>query len=224
MLSGMGRNRVMGAPYEQALATADLTTQPHIDRYLVVTTPSGPSITITLDPNAVDGDQVVIQDASGQAAAFPIQIVAGTGVIDGASVIDTPLGSFELTYTSANGGTWTVRAATAGIEGELPSTQTPGGVASVTLSPDSTQLTGTITITIGGAVLPPDSLLAQVSFADDVPPGRTLRVFLMPTDIDAVQAAVWVLVTSGNTFRIACSNNVPADGVLTFFYETTGYQ
>ncbi len=54
----MSRNRVLGAPYAQLVTTSAVTTDPEIDAYLIDAVP----LTITLDPNAFSGDQVLIQD------------------------------------------------------------------------------------------------------------------------------------------------------------------
>ena len=48
-------------------------TEPSTDRYLINNT-SGEAITITLDPNAFNGDQVFIADINGNAATHPISV------------------------------------------------------------------------------------------------------------------------------------------------------
>ena len=61
----MSRNRILGSPYTQIVITGPVTTDPEIDAYLVDAVP----LTITLDPNAFNGDQVLIQDITNDAAA-----------------------------------------------------------------------------------------------------------------------------------------------------------
>jgi hypothetical protein len=94
------RNRILGSPYEQQLVTTDVQTVAHVDRYLVFT-PDVP-LTVTLDPNAFDGDQVTIVDAAGNAGTYPITITVVEGqAINGASIINTNLGSVTYTFHTA---------------------------------------------------------------------------------------------------------------------------
>jgi hypothetical protein len=82
----MGRNRVLGAPYEvaemQGTPGAPLkafTTDPSVDLYLIFD--DGVNlVTVTLDPNAQPGDVVALEDATGHASvALPIFIQANLG-------------------------------------------------------------------------------------------------------------------------------------------------
>jgi len=92
------RNRILGSPYEQEIVTGNVQTVSHIDRYLVFT-PSDAPVTVTLDPNAFEGDQVTVLDAAGNAGTFPITVVPVTGqVIAGASTINTNFGSITFTF------------------------------------------------------------------------------------------------------------------------------
>jgi hypothetical protein len=75
----MTRNRTIGAPYQNDLKTATFTTSLGVDRYLVQTPSGGPAVVVTLDPNAVGGDQVVISDVGGNAATYPIVVNASSG-------------------------------------------------------------------------------------------------------------------------------------------------
>lgn len=73
----MGRNRVVGSPYEvqsmQGTPSAPLkafTTEAHVDLYLIYDDGTN-LVTVTLDPNAVPGDVVALQDATGNATVGP---------------------------------------------------------------------------------------------------------------------------------------------------------
>jgi len=98
----MTRNRTLGTPYELQVVTTDFQTEAHVDRYLVLTPHLGPAITITLDPSAFNGDQVVIQDVSFNSSTFPIT-VDGTVIGDIDSLADDG-GSLTLTFSSQLGG------------------------------------------------------------------------------------------------------------------------
>jgi hypothetical protein len=96
----MGRNRVVGSPYQVETVTEDFTTGHAVDLYLV----DAVGLSVTLDPYAVNGDQVQIQDITNSAAAHPIAINASEGQVIlndfGASVsITTDGGSILLTMT-----------------------------------------------------------------------------------------------------------------------------
>jgi hypothetical protein len=71
----MGRNRTLGAPYQTETVTADFTTNHAVDAYMVDAVP----LVVTLDPFAVNNDQVLIQDVTNTAAAHPITINASDG-------------------------------------------------------------------------------------------------------------------------------------------------
>jgi hypothetical protein len=154
----MSRNRILGSPYEQQIASASFQTEPHIDRYCVEAT--GP-LTVTLDPNAFDGDQVVILDAAGNAATNNITLVAGVGSIEGASVININGGSVECTFNFLLS-QWTVRTSSSGnfknftvFEAVQAPTGTPATTlafqASAVLVGPSGRLTWTTTIEIDGS-------------------------------------------------------------------------
>jgi hypothetical protein len=103
----MGRNRLLGSPYEQQIVEASCTTESHVDRYIVVTPSGGPDVTITLDPNAYNGDQVSIVDGAGNAGTRTITVVPSAGqTIDGPSTITTNFGSLEITFSFGLGSVW----------------------------------------------------------------------------------------------------------------------
>jgi len=134
----MSRNRTLGSPYEQQIASASFQTEPHVDRYCVEATAP---MTVTLDPNAFDGDQVVILDAAGNAGTFNITVVPGVGTIDGASVLDVNGASLEYTFNFLLG-VWTVRAASGAA---LKNLQTFQAVQAPTTTPATTLLFQTAT-------------------------------------------------------------------------------
>src|SRR5271167_1421690 len=123
----MGRNRLLGAPYEQQVVSASFVTEPNIDRYIVVTPSGGPAVTVTLDPNAFNGDQVTIVDGAGNAAAHNITIVPSAGqTIDGPSVIATDFGALELTFSFGLGNVWMPSTTFGGGSGTTGATGVPG--------------------------------------------------------------------------------------------------
>src|SRR5580658_4039865 len=71
----MSRNRILGSPFVPLVITSNVTTDPEVDAYLVDAVP----LTVTLDPNAFNGDQVLIQDITNAAAANPITVLASPG-------------------------------------------------------------------------------------------------------------------------------------------------
>jgi hypothetical protein len=71
----MGRNRAIGAPYQTQSVVGDFTTDRAVDAYLVDAVP----LVVTLDPFAVNNDQVLIQDVTDAAASNPIVIHASPG-------------------------------------------------------------------------------------------------------------------------------------------------
>ncbi len=98
----MGRNRALGAPYQIRVMTDSFTTEYGVDEY-GVDSPSA-TVTATLDPNGAKGDQVVIRDVGGNAAANPIIVMDGAVVL---GVINQDGGSLSLTnYAGAGGTTW----------------------------------------------------------------------------------------------------------------------
>lgn len=94
----MGRNRTLGAPYEQQVVTGgDFQTEAHIDRYLI-NNASTSGIAVTLDPNAFNGDQVTLIDVAGNAGSLPIAVsYQGQSIAS----ITSSFGSLDLTYSSA---------------------------------------------------------------------------------------------------------------------------
>jgi hypothetical protein len=97
----MGRNRALGSPYQTETVTADFTTSHAVDAYMVDAVP----LVVTLDPFAVNNDQVLIQDVTNTAAASPIVINASDGqtILNGfgSSIsIATNGGAVLLTMTS----------------------------------------------------------------------------------------------------------------------------
>ena len=66
----MGRNRALGTPYQTEIVADDFTTHHAVDAYMVDAVP----IVVMLDPYAVNGDQVLIQDITNSAASNPIVI------------------------------------------------------------------------------------------------------------------------------------------------------
>jgi len=99
----MSRNRVLGSPYEQQVITGgNFQTEPSVDRYLIDNT-SGATIAVVLDPNAFNGDQVMIADVNGNAAGFPISVTYHGSPV---ATIGTAFGSLELTF-SFDLGKWT---------------------------------------------------------------------------------------------------------------------
>ena len=101
----MSRNRVLGSPYAQLVVTGPVTTDPEVDAYLVDAVP----LTITLDPNAFNGDQVLIQDITNDAASNPITILASPGqtILNGygvSFVLAVNGGGVQLTYNQEQRG------------------------------------------------------------------------------------------------------------------------
>ena len=71
----MGRNRALGSPYQVETVTEDVTTAHVVDAYMIDAVP----LVVTLDPHAVSGDQVLVQDVTNAAAAYPIVVLASEG-------------------------------------------------------------------------------------------------------------------------------------------------
>ena len=76
----MGRNRTLGAPYQTETVSADFTTNHAVDAYMVDAVP----LAVTLDPFAVNNDQVLIQDVTNSALTHPITI----NVSDGQTILN----------------------------------------------------------------------------------------------------------------------------------------
>ena len=101
----MSRNRILGSPYAQLVVTSAVTTDPEIDAYLVDAVP----LTITLDPNAFNGDRVLIQDITNDAGAHSITILASPGqtILNGfgpSMQLATDGGAVQLTFDQEEGG------------------------------------------------------------------------------------------------------------------------
>src|SRR5271157_2114186 len=94
----MARNRALGSPYQTERVSADFTTQFGVDEYLIEAVP----VVVTLDPYAVNHDQVLIQDVTLQAATSPIVINASDGQTISGFGASLPLavdgGSIQLTF------------------------------------------------------------------------------------------------------------------------------
>ena len=101
----MGQNRVVGIPYQIEEVTKSFTVNFAVDLYQV-DAPSGSPVTVTLDPYAVRGDRVSIQDIGGNAGTQPITIVAANGqAIFGSSTsitINENYGRIDFTFNGAS--------------------------------------------------------------------------------------------------------------------------
>ena len=125
----MSRNRILGSPYTQLVITTAVTTDPEVDAYLVDAVP----MTITLDPNAFNGDQVLVQDITNDAASNPITILASPGQTilngHGASMqLAVNGGGVQLTFNQEEGG-WVPQGTgggSAGTTGATGATGVPG--------------------------------------------------------------------------------------------------
>lgn len=128
----MGRNRALGSPLQTEIVTSDVTTQHAVDAYMVDAVP----LVVTLDPFAVNNDQVLIQDITNGAAAHPIVINAGEG--------QTILNGFGSTISiSTNGGSVLLTMTQDGWSPQ-PSTNGTGttGATGATGGPGATGPTG----------------------------------------------------------------------------------
>ena len=113
----MSRNRIVGDTFDEKTAPASLTTEHAFDAYYVTAVP----ITVTLDPNAVQGDGVLVVDTTGAASvATPITIqdVLGHTIIAAGSAgpsvkITTAFGALQL-YFSVGLGAWVATSSGAG--------------------------------------------------------------------------------------------------------------
>ena len=81
----MGQNRILGSPYaSQSMAASvpgvewGFTTNWTVDLYLVQDDGVHPAL-VTLDPGAVPGDVVAIQDATGNSSIGKLLILASPG-------------------------------------------------------------------------------------------------------------------------------------------------
>ncbi len=134
----MSRNRTLGSPYVPLVVTSNVTTDPEVDAYLVDAVP----LTITLDPNAFNGDQVLIQDITNAAATHPITVLASPGqtILNGFGsslqiMIDG--GGVQLTFSQEEGG-WVPQGTglggggTTGATGATGAPGSPGGATGAT--------------------------------------------------------------------------------------------
>jgi len=134
----MSRNRILGSPYVPLVITSNVTTDPEIDAYLVDAVP----LTVTLDPNAFNGDQVLIQDITNAAASHPITVLASPGqtILNGFGsslqiMIDG--GGVQLTFSQEEGG-WVPQGTglggggTTGATGATGAAGSPGGATGAT--------------------------------------------------------------------------------------------
>jgi len=113
----MGQNRNVGNAFEQRDVTADFTTDFNVDQYNI-SAPNGMPVTVTLDPNVKDGDEVQLVDAAGNAAGQPITIdtqaerpINGLGT---STTISANNGSLALRF-SAELQKWNVINATSAV-------------------------------------------------------------------------------------------------------------
>jgi hypothetical protein len=171
----MGRNRPLGSPYQTQTVTEDFTTNHAVDAYLVDAVP----LVVTLDPFAVNFDQVLIQDVTNAAAAHPIVINASPGqeILNGfgASItIAMNGGSVLLTMTPLG---WVPQASTngSGTTGATGASGAPGPTGAGT-----TGATGVGTTGASGPPGPPGATGAGTTGATGVgttgasgPPGAT---------------------------------------------------
>jgi hypothetical protein len=131
----MGRNRALGSPYQTETVIVDFTTDHAVDAYMVDAVP----LVVTLDPFAVNNDQVLIQDVTNTAAAHPIVINASEGqtilngfgstisiATDGGAVLltMTPDGWVPLVCGSTSSGSGTTGAT--GVPGATGASGPPG--------------------------------------------------------------------------------------------------
>ena len=154
----MGRNRALGSPYQTETVSEDFTTNHAVDAYMVDAVP----LVVTLDPFAVNNDQVLVQDVTNSAATHPIVIntSADQTILNGygSSIsVATNGGSVLLTMTpdgwapqpSATGSGTTGATGTAGPPGATGATgagttgATGVGTTGATGVPGATGTTGT---------------------------------------------------------------------------------
>ena len=151
----MGRNRFVGAPYQPTVITESTTTQFTFDLYLVEAT-LGIPVTVTLDPYAVQGDQVAIQDIANNASAQGILILASEGqtILNGfgeSISITTDGGGVQLTFDQALSA-WVPAAliASAGsgsvdsVSGAAPITSTGGANPIIGITPATEAAAGSM--------------------------------------------------------------------------------
>lgn len=112
----MGRNRAIGAPNVVSPQTVSFTTFFPVDVY-PISAPNGTPVVVTLDPDAVQGDQVLLQDAAGNAGTQPIVIEASAGQtivgVGSSTMIAVAYGQATLTYSADLSG-WLLQSTSTG--------------------------------------------------------------------------------------------------------------
>ena len=241
----MGRNRVLGSPFQPAVITTDTTTRYNIDQYLVDAAIGSP-VAVTLDPFAVQGDQVVIQDVGNNAGTQHILINASpnqTIVNVGASIsVTTNGGGVQLTYDQELSG-WAATVLTLGpggggaidnVFGAAPIVSSGGTSPTISITPatdlaagsmsaaDKTKLDG---IAPGAAVASVSGTAPIVSSGGDTPaisitPATDLAAGSMSaadkTKLDGIVSPLTAAtVASGATYNL-----LGTDTVIRF--DTTG--
>ncbi len=151
----MGRNRALGSPFQTENVTSDFTTDHSVDAYLVAAVP----LVVTLDPFAVNNDQVLIQDITNSAATHPIVINASEGqtILNGfgsSLVLSVNGGGVQLTY---RGGGWVPQGTgggdvgTTGATGAAGATGAPGATGAGTTGATGVGTTGATGVGSPGA-------------------------------------------------------------------------
>ena len=96
----MARNRALGSPYQIENVFEDFTTSFGVDAYMVGAVP----LVVTLDPYAVNNDEVLIQDVTNEASAgtpIVINVSEGQTILNGygeSISIETSGNGVKLTY------------------------------------------------------------------------------------------------------------------------------
>jgi hypothetical protein len=153
----MGRNRALGSPYQTEIVSESFTTNHAVDAYLVDAVP----LVVTLDPYAVNNDQVLIQDITDDAAASPIDINASEGqtILNGhGSSISIAVNGGSVQLTFRDGG-WTPQLTGVGGQGTTGATGTTG----TTGSTGSTGATGAEGVTGATGSAPPSTVVTVTS-------------------------------------------------------------
>jgi hypothetical protein len=235
----MTRNRTLGAPYEQLVVTQSFTTVPDIDRYLVETPLGGLQVVVTLDPDAFNGDQVVIIDAGQTAGTQPIQINPSDGQeIFGASTIATNGDSVLLTFSSELGG-WTTQWSSSVETAPTFSSKLQAAGTVVTAGDDITGLA--IVNAFGSEDVPTVNLLVTawasytytpgvvtpvIKVSQNGGPSETLVAFAQESsgqsDISMTQVFNVAVAPGLNTFTLALQTS-GGDATITLGHGVTGF-
>ena len=231
----MGRNRNVGSPYQPHVINTSFQTNHAIDRYLV----NGVPITVTLDPYAVQGDQVVIEDITGSAASHPITIDASAGQTIlkgfGSSIsLATNYGAVELTYDVLEkgwtpvflSGTETVTASALApnvqASGSAPSAAAgpqAGTGASASVGANSTDTAGLLTLNTGtGAV---SGVLATVTFATPYS-AQPRAAVVAPANSQAAGVNIPVVVVSETGLTIIGTFTPSSSSQYLWYYIVIG--